>query len=157
ILKPLPYADPDRLVMLWEARADRGVAENVVSAANYLDWRARNTTFDAMSALVFGAQNLTGTSEPEEVRLQSVGEDFFPMLGLPMAHGRSFTQDECKPGAPATAILSDSIWRRKFSADPSIIGRTIRLSTDAVTVVVIAPPRILTLGDRPPDLWVALR
>src|SRR5204862_3012351 len=79
------------------------------------------------------------------------------MLGLPMAHGRSFTRDECKPGAPATAILSDSLWRRKFSADASIIGKTIRLSTDAVTVIGVAPPRILTLGDRPPDLWLGLR
>src|SRR5207253_7124009 len=102
-------------------------------------------------------QNLTGIGEPEEVRVQLVAEDFFPMLGISMAHGRSFIQDECKPGVPATAILSDSIWRRKFSADPSIIGKTIRLSTDAVTVVGIAPPRILTLGDRPPDLWLALR
>src|SRR5262249_21085837 len=102
-------------------------------------------------------ESLTGSGEPEQVRTQLIAEDFFPMLGLPMAYGRSFTQDECKPGAPATAILSDSIWRRKFSADPSIIGRTIRLSGSAVTVVGIAPPRILTLGDRPPDLWVALR
>src|SRR6266550_6909893 len=60
ILKPLPYADPDRLVMLWETRPDRGVADNVVSAANYLDWRARSTSFDAMSASVFRAQNLGG-------------------------------------------------------------------------------------------------
>src|SRR6516225_9077384 len=60
ILKPLPYANPDRLVMLWETRPDRGGANNVVSGANYLDWRARNTSFDAMSAMLFGTQNLTG-------------------------------------------------------------------------------------------------
>src|SRR6266436_5701195 len=106
ILKPLPYADPDRLVTLWETRPDRGVTDNVVSAANYLDWRARNTSFDAMSALVFRTQNLTGIGEPEEVRVQLVAQDFFPMLGLSMAHGRSFTQDECKAGAPPAAILS---------------------------------------------------
>jgi len=157
ILKPLPYANPERLVMLWETRPDRGFANNVVSTANYLDWRARSHSFDAMSATLFRSESLTGSGEPEQVRTQLIAEDFFPMLGLPMAYGRSFTQDECKPGAPATAILSDSIWRRKFSADPSIIGRTIRLSGSAVTVVGIAPPRILTLGDRPPDLWVALR
>src|SRR5215813_6835797 len=157
ILKPLPYTNPERLVMLWETRPDRGVANNVVSTANYLDWRARAHSFDAMSAMLFRPESLTGNGEPEQVLTQLVAEDFFPMLGLPMAYGRSFTQDECKPGAPATAILSDSIWRRKFSADPSIVGRTIRLSGSAVTVVGIAPPRILTLGNRPPDLWVALR
>src|SRR5947208_16208798 len=56
ILKPLPYADPDRLVMLWETRPDRGFANNVVSAANYVDWRTRNTSFDAMSAVLFQTQ-----------------------------------------------------------------------------------------------------
>ncbi len=157
ILKPLPYANPDRLVMLWETRPDRGFANNVVSAANYLDWRVRTTSFDAMSAMVFRTASLTGIGEPEQVRSQFIGEDFFPMLGFAMAHGRSFTQDECKPGAAAAAILSDALWRRKFSADSSILGRTVRLNNDSVTVVGIAPPRILTLGDRPPDLWQALR
>jgi putative ABC transport system permease protein len=157
ILKQLPYANPERLVMLWETRPDRGFANNVVSSANYLDWRARANSFDAMSAMVFRTANLTGRGEAEEVRAQFVGEDFFPMLGIAMAHGRTFTQDECKPGAPAAAILSDALWRRKFSADSSILGRTVRLNTDSVTVVGIAPPRILTLGDRPPDLWQAVR
>src|SRR2546426_6317268 len=72
ILKPLPYADPERLVMLWETRPDRGVQNNVVSAANYMDWRARNTSFDAMSALLFRTQSLTGIGEPEEIRAQLV-------------------------------------------------------------------------------------
>ena len=146
ILKPLPYANPDRLVMLWETRSDLGAKNNVVSAGNYLDWRARSASYDAMSAMLFRTQSLTGIGEPEEVRVQFVGTDFFPMLGLPMSHGRSFTQDECQPEAPATAILSDSIWQRKFSADLSIVGKTIRLSGNAVTVVGIAPPRILTFG-----------
>jgi hypothetical protein len=118
---------------------------------------ARSHSFDAMSAILFRTQNLTGIGEPEEVRVQFIEGDFFPMLGIPMSDGRSFTQDECKPEAAATAILSDSIWRHKFSADPSIVGKTIPLSGSAVTVVGIAPPRILTLGDRPPDLWMALR
>ena len=155
ILRPLPYENPDRLVMLWETR--QGAANNVVSAGNYLDWRARSRSFDAMSAILFRTQNLAGIGEPEEVRVQFIGEDFFPMLGIPMSHGRSFTQDECQPEAAPAAILSDSIWRRKFSADPSIVGKIIPLSGSAVTVVGIAPPRILTLGDRPPDLWMALR
>ena len=157
ILKPLPYANPDRLVMLWETRSDLGAANNVVSAGNYLDWRARSASFDAVSAMLFRTQSLTGIGEPEEVRVQFIGADFFPMLGLSMSRGRTFTQDECKPEAAPTAILSDSIWRRKFSADPSIVGKTIPLSGTAVTVVGVAPPRILTLGDRPPDLWMALR
>src|SRR5687767_6874307 len=64
ILTPLPYAEPDRLVMLWETRPDRGVANNVVSAANYIDWRARTTSFDAISALLFLTLSLTGAGDP---------------------------------------------------------------------------------------------
>ena len=122
-----------------------------------MDWRARNTSFDAISAVAFVLRNLTGSGEPEKIRMQLVGEDFFPMLGISMARGRSFAKDECQPGAQATAILSYALWQRKFSADPLIVGKTIRLNADAVTVVGVAPPGILTLGDRPPDLWSALR
>src|SRR5213079_3063957 len=76
ILKPLPYANPERLVMLWETRPDRGFANNVVSSANYLDWRARSHSFDAMSAMLFRTASLTGIGEAEEVRAQLVEEDF---------------------------------------------------------------------------------
>ena len=79
------------------------------------------------------------------------------MLGISPARGRNFTKEECQPGAPPTAILSDQLWQRKFGADPSIVGRTIRLNSDAVTVVGVAPPRVLTISDRPPELWLALR
>ena len=82
ILKPLPYADPDRLVMLWETRPDHGWGNNVVSAGNYLDWKARNRSFDAMSAILFQSRTLTGAGEPERVRVQIVGEEFLPMLGI---------------------------------------------------------------------------
>lgn len=156
LLKPLPYADPDRLVMLWETRPDLGHDRNVVSAANYLDWRARAASFDAMSPVSDQTRGLTGLGEPEQVRVQFVGADFFPMLGVPLARGRSFTAGEVQPGAPGTAILSDALWQRKFGADPSIVGKTIRVGAAPATVIGVAPPGILTLGDRPPDLWQPL-
>src|SRR5688572_26795186 len=110
ILQPLPYAEPERLVMVWETRPDRGVMSNVVSNANYLDWRARNQVFDAMSPIFFGTATLIGSGEPERIRTQTVGEEFFPMLGVTMQAGRGFTAEECKPGGPQAAILSDSLW-----------------------------------------------
>src|SRR4030095_4908486 len=119
--------------------------------------KTRNTSFDAMSAMLFRTGSITGAGEPEEIRLQLIAEDFFPMLGISPARGRNFTKDECKPGARPAAILSDQLWQRKFGADPSIVGRTIRLNSDAVTVVGVAPPRVLTISDRPPELWMALR
>src|SRR2546423_10677865 len=89
ILKPLPYANPDRLVMLWETRPDRGFANNVVSAANYLDWRVRTTSFAALSAMIFRTASLTGIGEPEQVRSQLVGEALFPMHDFGLARGLS--------------------------------------------------------------------
>jgi len=153
VLQPLPFAEPDRLVMVWETRPDLGAMSNVVSNANFLDWRARNQVFDAMSPVFFGSGALIGTGEPEQIRFQLVGEDFFPMLGVQMQLGRGFTAEECKPGGPAAAILSDTFWRGKFSADPGIVGRTIRLGPDAITVVGVAPAGMMTIGDRTPSLW----
>jgi putative ABC transport system permease protein len=153
ILRPLPFAEPERLVMVWETRPDLGAMSNVVSNANYLDWKARNQVFDAMSPVFFRTSSLMAPGGPEEIRIQMVGEDFFPMLGTSLQLGRAFTADECKPGAPPAAILSDLLWRTKFKADPNIVGRTIRLDSDLATVVGITPPGLLTISDRPAVLW----
>lgn len=153
ILNPLPFTEPDRLVMVWETRPDRGAMRNVVSNANFLDWRARNHVFDAMSPLFHRTTTLSSAGEPEEIRTQIVGEEFFPMLGISMQLGRAFSAEECKPGAPEVAILSDTLWRTRFSADPSIIGRSIRLGTTSATVIGITPPGIMTISDRAPVLW----
>ena len=157
ILQPLPYPEPQRLVMLWETRPDRGYTHGVVSAANYQDWRQRTLSFEALSAMLSLSASLTGSGEPEQVRTQLVESDFFPMLGVSMAVGRNFTREECRPGAPAAAILSDGVWRRKFAADRGIVGKTVRLNSEAVSVVGIAPPGVFAVGDRNPDLWLAMR
>ncbi len=156
ILRPLPYPEPERLVMVWETRPDRGYLNNVVSNANYLDWKTRNKVFDGMSPILASTATLIA-GEAEEVPTQSVGEEFFPMLGVTMQLGRGFRAGECKPGAPPVVILSDELWRRKFSADPAALGRTVRLGSDAATVVGIAPPGLLAIGERSPLLWRALR
>ncbi|MBI2686767.1 MAG: ABC transporter permease [Acidobacteria bacterium] len=153
ILQPLPFSEPERLVMVWETRPDLGSRSNVVSNANYLDWKARNQVFDAMSPMFNGTASLNVTGEPEEIRTLMVGEEFFPMLGASMQLGRGFAAEECKPGAPLTAILSDSLWRAKFGADRGVIGRTIRLGADAVTVIGVAPPDLLAISFRNPVLW----
>jgi putative ABC transport system permease protein len=153
ILRPLPFAEPDRLVMVWETRPDRGMFDNVVSNANYLDWCARNQVFDAMSPVFFGTGSLIAGGQPEQVRLETVGEDFFPMLGVTMQLGRAFTAAECQPGAPPMAVLSDGLWRTRFSGDRHIVGRTIRLGSDSAAVAGVTPPGLLTIGGRIPMLW----
>jgi putative ABC transport system permease protein len=153
ILQPLPFAEPDRLVMIWETRTDRGAFSNVVSNANYLEWRARNQVFDAMSPVFSGTNSLLGQGDPEEIRIQLVGQDFFPMLGVAMQLGRSFRADECRPGAPVVVILSDLLWRTKFSADRGVVGKTVRLGNDSAEIIGVAPSGLLTIGDRTPMLW----
>ena len=139
--------------MVWETRPDRGRLSNVVSNANYLDWKARNQVFDAMSPVFYFTNSLLSGGEPEEIRIQMVGEDFFPMLGVKMQLGRAFGAEECKPGAPVVAVLSDLLWRTRFSGDRNIVGRTIRLGSDAATVIGVTPPDLLTISDRQPMLW----
>ena len=120
ILQPLPFTNPDRLAMVWESRPARGQMGNVVSAGNFLDWRTRNTVFETISPFTFGASTLTGFGDPLSLRVQNVDSEFFPMLGIRMTLGRSFTSDECISNAPRVAILSDEIWKSKFSAsDPN--------------------------------------
>jgi putative ABC transport system permease protein len=154
ILEPLPFPEPERLAMVWETRPDRGASNNVVSNANYMEWRARNKVFAAMSPVFSGNSTFIATAaEPEQIRIQVVGEEFFPMLGATMQLGRNFTSDDCKPGAPVMVILSDQLWRTRLAADRSIIGRTVRLGNEAATVVGVTPPGLMTIGDREPLLW----
>lgn len=157
VLKPLPYPEPERLTMVWETRPDRGGFRNVVSNANYLDWRARNRVFDAMSPVFFGTGALSGNGHPEEVRYQMVGEDYFPMLGVTPLLGSGIRAEDCRPGAPPVAVVSYQLWQRRYQGDAGLVGKTIRMGEDAVTVAGIAPPGILTISDRPPELWTAAR
>lgn len=155
ILKPLPFTNPDRLVMLWDASRD--FTTNVVSPANYLDWKARNTVFDAMSPVIAGTESLSGVGEPEEIQIQRIGEQYFPLLGIRTTNGRSFTVDDTKQGSTEVAILSNSLWRRKYSSDPSIVGKAITVGGLATTVIGIAPAGLMAIGDRRPEIWLPAR
>src|SRR5437867_2051779 len=98
LIKPLPYKDPHRLVMVWEANPHRERAKNVISPGNFLDWQSQNTVFEQMAALNETRLNLTGSAEPEEIRGQAVTANLFPMLGANAALGRTFLAEEDLPG-----------------------------------------------------------
>jgi predicted permease len=139
LLRPLPYLEPDRLAVVWERNAARGVEQNVVSVPTFEAWRIQNHAFTAMAGLVPAPVTLTGTS-PERVVGAEVSAGYFRMLGARPAVGRDFANDEGSPGGPAVVILSDGLWRRRFSADAAIVGRTIALDERPFTVVGIMPP-----------------
>jgi putative ABC transport system permease protein len=138
LLKPLPYANADRLVMLWE-HLDQ-VPLMAVAPANFVDWRSRTRSFTGMAAInPFPSFILTGSGEPARLAAAAVSWDFFSVLGTPVAIGRSFMPEEDRPGSNRVAILSHPTWIGRFGGRPDIVGRTITLNDLRFTVVGILP------------------
>ena len=157
LLRPLPHAEPERLVGVWEASRIRESERNTVSPANYLDWRSATRSLSGMAAVYDGSANLTGAGQPEEVTVQGVTANLFEVLGIPAAIGRTFQQADDAPGAPAVAVLSHGLWQRRFAGDPSIVGSAVQLDGETVTVVGVMPPWAESIGRQPrPALWVPM-
>ncbi len=152
LLRPLPFNEPERLVKVWETRYQLGRARNVVSPADFFDWRARNKVFEHMAAYDTGDYSLTGGGEPERLRLSRVSPDLFPLLRQQPILGRAFTQEEETNGKDLVVILSHGFWERRFGRDPSIIGKTITLSGFNYVVVGVMPPGF-GFPDSKVELW----
>ena len=140
LLKPLPYKDADRLVMVWEQNPERGWYHNIVSAANFLDWRKQNDVFAQMAAVdPQKAFNLTGTGKPEEVWGEAVTTNLFSLLGVRAFKGRDFLPEEDRPGGPRVVVLSYGLWERRYGHDGTLVGKQISLTNESYTVVGIMP------------------
>ena len=155
LLRPLPYHDPDRLVMIWEKRQAESVYDNVVAPADYLDWVRMSTAFESMAGYASRTVDVTGTGEAVRLIAANVSPQFFDLLGVGIAHGRTFRADEAEPGRPRVAILSHGLWRRRFGGDPAVIGRTIMLNGVAGEIVGVLPPTF-EFPDQTIDLWTPL-
>jgi putative ABC transport system permease protein len=138
LLKPLPYPDPDRLVVLYESSKED--PEISVSYPAYLDWLADQNVFDAMAAYMPAGGVLTG-GEPERVIGRWVTASFFQTLGVQPEVGRAFTDSEDRAGAARVMVLGYNLWRRRFSGDPNVIGRVIQYNAESWTVVGVMPGR----------------
>ena len=162
LIRSLPFKDPDRLVMVWENNRTRGRDQNVISPANYQDWREQNTVFDSMCAMFDSRANLTGVDDPEELPTQVVETNFFDLLGVGAAFGRTFAPEEGQAGNDGVVVLSQGLWKRRFGGDPAIVGKTLKLSGREFTVVGIAPAgfQLLisqgSLTGKPAELWMPL-
>jgi putative ABC transport system permease protein len=152
LLQPLPYAQPDRLVIVWGHHTTIG--REVASQPDFLDWRAQNSVFSGMAALAHTSFDLTGVGEPERLRAALTTADFFPTLGVTPALGRTFTPEEETSAGGHVAILSYGFWQRRFGGQPSVVGRTITLSGLPYTVVGIAPAGFRF--ERDVDVWAPL-
>ncbi len=140
LLRPLPYRDVDRLVLIGEASAARRMSYSAVVPANYVAWRPRVTAFEELSAWRFVYFTLSGQIDPP-IRVQGViaAPTFFPLLGITPLLGRQFTADEARPGNDHVLILSNGFWRRQFGADPHVVGRTLTVDGTRCTVVGVLP------------------
>jgi len=139
LLNPLPYPDASRLVVVWEQNASHGFFRNVVSAANFRDWKRQNHVFSDMAALFDGTFDLSGVGEPVEVRGELVSGNFLAVLGVRPALGRGFTPEDDHPGS-RVVLLSHALWIERFGGDPSLIGRQIAINRAQFTVIGVLPP-----------------
>ncbi len=155
LLRPLPYRDPDRLVMIWEKRQAESVYDNVVAPADFIDWARMSTGFESMAAYATNTVNWTGSGEPVRLFAAGASGPLFELLGIDLAHGRTFRDDEDEPGRPRVAILSHGLWLRRFGGDPAAVGRTITLNGVAAEIVGVLP-QTFEFPDRQIDLWLPL-
>jgi putative ABC transport system permease protein len=153
LLKPLPFGNPDRIVRLTEGRP--GFRLNV-SYPNFVDWRARNHVFDAMAIFnTLGTVVLAHEGGPSEVFPSGTCDaQFFGVLGVQAAQGRVFIEAEQQPSTPVVAVITDSLWRRRFGRDPSLLSRAIRMGDDEVTIIGVLPPGVEPMNI---DVWFPMR
>ena len=151
LLRPLPYAEPDRLVMVWTRSP--GGPQAAASWPEFVDWREQNHSFADMAAWRGQSVNLTGGAEPERVIGAFVSDRFFPLLGAHAILGRTFTPAETDPAtAQPVAVLAYGLWQRRFGADPGILGRSLILNGQSHTVVGVLGPEF-DGGNAPASGW----
>ncbi len=140
LLRPLPYTDPDALVMVWHdyTRID-GPIDEWASPDNFFDWRDQNEVFDGMFALDGAGPTLTGLDEPEMLRGAAASWDAFAIMGVRPLHGRGFLPEEDGANAEPVVVLGYDLWQRRFSGDPAVVGTAITLDGVPNTVVGIMP------------------
>ena len=139
LFRPLPYQDPERLMILWNRSPGLGIMQDWFSTAQYFDIKNGHSGFEQVAIAIGGNYNLTGSGEPERVGAIRVSSSLFPMLGVHPALGRLLTQADDVPGASATAVLTDGMWSRRFGRDPRVLGTSIIINGQPFEVVGILP------------------
>jgi putative ABC transport system permease protein len=143
LLQPLPYEEPDRLVMVWETTLHSPGERDSVSLPNYLDWQLENHVFEDMALFdaIGKGYNLAGpSSDPEQVSGVRVSASLFPLLGAKPYLGRTFRLEEEIPGKDREVVLSYELWKRRYKGDPALVGKTVQVDGDDYTVVGVMPP-----------------
>jgi hypothetical protein len=152
LLRPLPFADPDRLVAVETNNPLMRITRGPASMPDFDDWRTESRSFADMAAFDTGNSILDEGGEPERIPAAFVTERFFPMFDVTPIAGRTFTAEEEVYGGPNVVVLGRGLWQRRFGGDPSVVGRTISISGRSVTVIGIVPDAFESLIG-PVGIW----
>ena len=154
VIRALPYADPDRVVVVWEDNTPAGYPRNTPAPANYFDWRRMNRSFTEMAATRGATASLTGDGAPEQVIGRAASPSFFTVLGVQPLVGRTFTESEDRDGAHVV-VISYGLWQRRYGGDPAILGRKILMSDQPYDVIGVMP-RLFAFRNRDIDYWIPI-
>ncbi|MCX6631105.1 MAG: ABC transporter permease [Candidatus Solibacter sp.] len=152
LLRPLPFADPDRVVMVWEDATASSFPRNTPAPGNFVDWKKRNHVFTDMAATRGASANLTADGPPEQVVGRATTANFFAVLGVQPAQGRTFTEDEDRTGA-TVAIISHALWQRRYAGNPDVLNRDILINGLKYTIIGVMP-RDFAFRNREMDFWI---
>jgi putative ABC transport system permease protein len=161
LLRPLPYREPERLVLVTETLPGMSADEIGVSAGEYQDYRDRNRSFSQVAAYESAGFNLTGAGQPLRVNAAALSASAFHLLGVSPELGRGFTTEEDRYGSGSVVVLSHALWEHQYSRDPNILGQTVKLDEKPYTVIGVMPASFRFPFDGAPlsemaDLWVPL-
>jgi putative ABC transport system permease protein len=156
LLKPVPFPDPDRLVML-QTTSPQGI-NGGGSPAKFMHYREQSQVLRDVAAFNTGVVNFTGGAFPEQLRSGRVTADFFRLFGAPVLRGRTFSPEEDRPDGDKVVVLSYGVWVRRFDSDPDVVGKTISLSGNPHTVIGIIDPSVDFQELAPdPEVWLAFQ
>jgi predicted permease len=154
LLRPLPYREPERLVLLDETAPKQGIPSFAVSYPNFVDWRAQNHVFEDIASYQRDSYTLVGGGEPEQISGARISQGLFEILHVKPRLGRTFTRDEDRPDQDLVVILGHGLWQRRFGSDRDVIGQTISVNGRSRTIIAVMPPdfRFPNVA----DLWVPM-
>ena len=160
LLRSFPYAEPERLVLVWEKRAGGRTDQNVINLANFSDWKDQNQVFSDMAVFFDRSFNLTSDGEPEEVPTQLATPNLFSVLGSNPILGRTFAADDGHEGQSPVLVISYALWQRRFGGDTGIVGRQITFNNGPATIIGVMPANFGwhiqrgTQASKPADVWI---
>src|SRR5215831_15403093 len=135
LLKPLPYKNPERLVLVWERFSSQGLDQIPISATEFIDYRIQTQVFEQLATFDTNDYNLTGGAAPERIPGAVVTANLFSLLGVTALRGRTFVDEENQAGRDNVVVLSYALWQQRFGADANVVGKTIELNGRAHQII----------------------